>query len=224
VKRAASITVRIAIIGFGILLTRHSASSAAALPNLSGSWKLNAAQSDDPQKMRDEAASSGAPSDSGDDAAPPSSGSGGGGHRGGRGWGGRHRGGRGDGSGGPSWLEGRESLVIRHADPELDITDAAGHKRTIYTDGRKAEEEHSYGGTTKVVAEWKDGHIEVTSQSEKGLKVVQTYAMSADGSRLTVTTKIEGRRSMTLRSVYDAVKAPASSDSGDDDDVEVTRA
>jgi hypothetical protein len=168
VKRAASITVRIAIIGFGILLTRHSASSAAALPNLSGSWKLNAAQSDDPQKMRDEAASSGAPSDSGDDAAPPSSGSGGGGHRGGRGWGGRHRGGRGDGSGGPSWLEGRESLVIRHTDPELDITDAAGHERTIYTDGRKAEEEHSYGGTTKVVAEWKDGHIEVTLPVREG--------------------------------------------------------
>jgi hypothetical protein len=214
--------VRIAIIGFGIL-TRHSASSAAALPNLSGAWKLNVAQSDDPQKMRDQASSSGAPSDSGDDAAPPSSGAGGG-HRGGHGWGGRHRGGSGDGSGASSWLEARESLMIRHADPELDITDAAGHERTIYTDGRKTEEEHNSGGTTKVVAAWKDGHIEVTSQPEKGPKVVQTYAISADGSQLTVTTKIQGRRSIEYRSVYDAVKAPAASDSGDDDDVEVTPA
>jgi len=229
VRRAAA--ARAFAIGIGILMTRYS-SAASGLPDLSGTWRLNVTESDDPQKMRDEAAASGTPSDSGDDTAPPSGsgGGGGGGHHGGHGWGGRHRGsGGGDASGGTSWLEARESLVIHHADPQLQITDAAGRERVLYTDGRKSEEERSYGGTTKVVALWKDGHIEVTSQSEKGPKVVQTYAITADGSQLTVTTKIEGRRSRTFKSVYDAVKvppapAPTGSDSGDDDDVEVTSA
>ena len=56
-------------------------------------------------------------------------------------------------------------------------------------------------------AEWKDGHVVVTSAPEHGPKIVETYAVTADGSALTVTTKIENRgRSFEYRRVYDPVK------------------
>ncbi len=226
-RRAAA--SRVFAIAFAVLLTRNLAAG-GGLPDLSGTWKLNTSASDDPQqKLRDAAPAEGSGSDSGDGT----SGSGGaGGHRGGGrgGWGGhRHRGG-GSGGDGSSWLEARERLVIRHADPELRITDASGRERTLYTDGRKTEEERSQGGTTAVRALWKSGHIEVTSEPEKGPKLVQTYAVSADGTQLTVTTRIEGRRPITISSVYDAVREtppaaapPAEPQSDPPGDVEVTR-
>jgi hypothetical protein len=56
-------------------------------------------------------------------------------------------------------------------------------------------------------AEWKDGHVVVTSALEHGPKIVETYAVTADGSALTITTKIENRgRSFEYRRVYDAVR------------------
>ena len=229
-KRNATLVLRCLAIGLGILLTRLSAYS-GGLPDLSGTWKLNTAQSDDPQQKFKEGGSSSGGSDSGDSgqSAPPSGGGygggGWGGHHGGHGGGHRRGGGGGDSGQGPAALEGRETLVIKHADPQLAITDAAGRERVLYTDGRKIEEERSYGGTTKVQAIWKDGHVEVTSQSEKGPKITQSYAVSADGSQLTVTTQIDGRRKVTIHSVYDAVHeqpaAPAPEPPGD---VEVTPA
>jgi hypothetical protein len=81
------------------------------------------------------------------------------------------------------------------------------------------------GGTTVVHAAWKDGHVEIRSEPEHGPKLVQTYAISADATQLTVTTQIEGRRPVTIRSVYDAVRAPSRDDASDDpSDVEVTPA
>ncbi len=213
-------------LGLGILLARASARS-GGLPDLSGTWKLNPARSDDPQQaIREGGSGPGGAPDSGDGASPSGSGGWGGGHHGGgHGRGHGHRGGDGGSGGGSSWLEGRERLVIVHADPKLQITDAAGKEHTIYTDGRKTEEERSFGGTTEVRAVWKDGRVEITSQPEKGPKIVQTLGVSADGTQLTVTTRIEGRRSSTVRSVYDAVrKEPGAAEPEDPGEVEVTRA
>ena len=61
--------------------------------------------------------------------------------------------------------------------------------------------------TAKVRARWKDGHVVVTTTPEHGSKIVETYAVTADGSILTVTTAIEGRgREIAFRRVYDPVK------------------
>ncbi|HTO74727.1 MAG TPA: hypothetical protein VMQ61_01515 [Thermoanaerobaculia bacterium] len=229
-KRSATLALRCLGIGLGILLTRFSAFS-GGLPDLSGTWKLNTAQSDDPQqKFKEGASSSGGGSSDSTDSAPPSGGGGGGyggwgGHHGGHGGGHRHGGGGGDSNQGPSAMEGREMLVIKHADPQLTITDASGRERVLYTDGRKLEEERSYGGTTKVQTVWKDGHVEVTSQSEKGPKIIQSYAVSADGSQLNVTTQIDGRRKVTIHTVYDAVHEPPPTPAPEPPgDVEVTPA
>jgi len=110
-----------------------------------------------------------------------------------------------------SYNAAMQSLRIRHQDPELFIEDAAGHQHALYTDGRKVEEERSFGGTTQLQAVWKDGHVVVTTQSEHGRKLTETYSITADGSQLTVTTKIDRQRgsAVEIRRVYDAVRPEA---------------
>ena len=188
-------------------LTLAGAASLQALdmPDLSGNWRLNKDMSDDPKETLKD--------------APVSDGTSGGGstggdtgmHRGGRGGHGMGRGGGSrsgsDGGWDPDLFARLGTIRIRHQEPLLAITDASGHERALYTDGRKVEEERSHGGTTKVTARWKDAHIEVTSVPERGPKTTETYSITADRSQLTVTTKIEGgrRADMTVRRVYDAV-------------------
>jgi hypothetical protein len=184
---------------------------AVEMPNLSGEWQLNKDQSDDPEKVMTDARSSGGGSSGG------GMGHGGGRLGGGGGWGGGGgRGGRSDsgdsGSGGAGgWFVALDTLQIKHAEPTVSITDAAGRERVLYTDGRKTEEERSHGGTTAVTASWKDGHLEVVSKPETGGKITETYAVAADRSQLVVTTKVDGSRggSFTIRRVYDAAAAGA---------------
>ena len=128
--------------------------------------------------------------------------------------GGRH--GPGPGSGnepgapGPDteMLAALETLTISHSEPKLTIKDASGRERVVFTDGRVIEEERSHGGKTKVEARWKDGHIEIISKPETGPKVTEAFSITADGSHLTLKTKMEGGRAgtITIRRIYDAVK------------------
>jgi len=195
-----------------VVLSAGSALVALDLPNLSGQWQLNQDASDDPSKVLQNSHSDS--SGSGGGGFGGGGGRGGHGHGGGGGGGGRggSRSGGGDAAGGRAdYYEGMTSLKIEHHDPRLTITDASGRERTIYTDGRKTEEEHSHGGTTAVTASWKDGHLEVVSRPETGAKVTETYAVASDGSQLTVTTKVEGGHngSFTIRRVYDAARPGA---------------
>ena len=114
-------------------------------------------------------------------------------------------------SGNGDWFSALDTLVIRHIEPSLTITDAAGRVHALTTDGRRTEEERFHGGTTAVTASWKDGHIEVVSRPENGSKITETYSVTADRSQLTVVTKIEGARgpAFTIRRVYDAVQPGA---------------
>jgi hypothetical protein len=173
------------------------------LGDLSGTWKLDRERSDDPaQKLRE-----------GGGSSRRGSGGGGGfrGRRGGGGFGGHH---------GRPTDEGEENgatdssqdprafdlLSIVHHDPELKITDGLGREHVLYTDGRKIEEERS-AGTMKIRAKWKDGRVVVATTPEHGAKITETYAVTADRSSMTVTTKIEGRgRELEFRRVYDAAK------------------
>lgn len=191
-------------IGLLVLLAMFAGRGLAAGPgNLSGTWSLNRELSDDPrEKMREARESGGGP------------GRGGGfrGHRGGGGPAGL-RGRRRDGGGAESGsadsedlMRAFEKLSIVHRDPELRITDGFGREHVLYTDDRRIEEERS-AGTVKIRARWKDGHVVVTTTPEHGSKIIETYAVTADGSVLTVTTAIEGRgREISFRRVYDPVK------------------
>src|SRR5262245_20793976 len=197
--RMIALALRVALL---LPLVSSETAWSGSLANLSGTWKLNKDLSDDPQqKMRDARNESG----------------GGGSHSGGRHGGmGRGGGGRSGGSGSgedaqrplEDMAAALQQLKIDHQDPALTIEDGLGRQHHLFTDGRKIEEERSYGGTTEIHAAWKDGRIVVTTRSEKGPKLTETYAVAADGSQLTVTSKVETRRggSVEIRRVYDAVK------------------
>ena len=205
-----SCTVRFAALVAGALVAAAPA-VALDMPNLSGKWYLNKEASDSPDAMR---SSEGSGSGSGYHGGGGSGGGMGMGHGGHGGGGGRHGGRSAPSDGGAVSEDGSpmndayafqrtQILDIRHEEPKLSVTDAAGRERVFYTDGRKVEEEHSYGGTTKVTARWKDGRVEITSAPEKGPRVTETYAVTADRSQLTVTTTFQGgRRDMTIRRVY----------------------
>lgn len=183
-------------LGVRLALTPSIAEGTLPLPDYSGVWKLNRELSDDPAQALKDMRGGG-------------SGSSGGWH--GRGRGGRHGGGgAGDGSsesGESSAFAALETLTIRHAEPEITIVDGVGREHRITTDGKKAEEERSRGGTTKLSAGWKDGRLEIVTVPEHGPKWTETYSITADRSQLTVTTKIDGSRggTATIRRVYDAV-------------------
>jgi hypothetical protein len=209
---------------FGLAFGASLALRALDMPNLSGTWQLNKDASDDPKKVMEEARAA-APGGGGPGAGAGHGGGGGRGPGGGGsgamggmgssgGSGGRH--GPGPGSGnepgapGPDteMLAALETLTISHSEPKLAIKDASGRERVVFTDGRVIEEERSHGGKTKVEARWKDGRIEIVSKPETGPKVTEAYSITADGSHLTLTTKIEGGRAgtVTIRRIYDSVK------------------
>jgi hypothetical protein len=186
-----------------VLLLFPHAGLAIGPGDLSGTWKLDRERSDDPaQKLRE------------------GGGRGGGGSRGGAGFRGRRGGGGfgghhgrptddGEDNGGTDFSQDSRAfdlLTIVHRDPQLRITDGLGREHVLYTDGRKVDEERS-SGTTKIRAKWKDGRVVVATTPEHGAKITETYAVTADGSSLTVATRVEGRgRDFEFRRVYDAMK------------------
>ena len=192
----------------GILAAAWVSPARAASPSdLTGNWKLNRDASDDPRKKMEESqatsGSSGDDTQGGDGSGGGSSyGHGGGGHHG-------HHGRGGDGSGGPvSPPPAMDSLQIVHQDPKLVVTDSSGREHVYYTDGRKSEEERSFGGTTAISAAWKDGHVVVDVAPEHGRPYTETYAVTGDGKQLTITTTWKSRgngKALEIRRVYDAV-------------------
>ena len=200
--------LRALCVGILLGLPATAARSEQQPGNLSGTWKLNRDASDDPRKKMEEMQSQGGGSGSGS----------GGGWSGGSGRHGGHRGYGGgssqDGSSSDAMTDRAatwQSLQIEHADPQLIIRDGAGREHTYFTDGRKTEEERSFGGTTKIKAQWKEGHVVVEIDPEKGRSYTETYSVTADHKQLTVTTRFKSRGSrgdVEIRRVYDAA-APA---------------
>lgn len=183
---------------------------AAGPGDLTGTWKLNREASDDPKQKLEEAARN---------APPPSSGGGGRGH-------GMHHGGgsapspdggrpehaAGAGADGPTLMKGLDVLTIEHHDPKLVITDSLGREHVLSTDGRKVEEEGARGKSV-IEAQWKDGHVVVHWEPEHGPSVTEAYAVTADGTQLTVTMQLDAKGRMpavTIRRVYDSA-SPATS-------------
>jgi hypothetical protein len=87
-----------------------------------------------------------------------------------------------------------------------------GWKRTLYTDGRKVEEEQATGAT-KIRAKRKGGKVVVDTEYPNGREVTETWDVLANPRLLVVTTKISGKRgSFTFKRVYDPespVESPA---------------
>lgn len=201
----------LAAFSFLILIRASGVASAApddTRPDLSGTWQLNEALSDDVAiKMREamEARRSqmmgGAPGDG-------SVGGMGGGRPGGMG-------GRG-GMGGSDDMQARlaeleagtKTLIILHEDPELSIEMADGQTRRHFTDNRKQQVSTEFGKLTSRAKWKKNSQLVVRSSRSDGPEITQTYQMDHDGARLTVTTRLEGRGSgVTFQRVYERREA-----------------
>jgi hypothetical protein len=132
---------------------------AAGPVDLSGTWVLNAEQSDDPQEeyrrwvaargVGGSAAGGGAPGTGSGDSGGSYDVAGGGG-------------GRGMAAVGGGLLammqrfsQNAERLTIVQGDPEVTLTNAAGQSNMVFTDGRVVESTGEDGGKTKVKTRWK---------------------------------------------------------------------
>jgi hypothetical protein len=199
---------------------------------LSGAWTLDLALSDDPaEKMREAASGSGGsrPGSGGGRGGFGGGGRGGGGGGGRGGYGGGSRGGDSGGgsassAGGGGRGEAESSgipnellwdvhrLVVTDGlekDPRFVVEMGDGSKRTLYTDGRKVEEEQPTGAT-KIQAKRKSGKVVVDTEYPNGREVVETWEVLANPRLLMVTTKISGKRGkFTFKRVWDPEPAPA---------------
>jgi hypothetical protein len=164
-----------------------------------GAWKLNADDSDDPNKRRQ-------------DSEDPN-----GGRRGrmGGSWPGGGGGGYGGRRGGGESDEQRQkmrdlfapakSITLSMTGAEVDLIDDRGRKRAFMTDGRKLQK--SKDENYQEIAAKFDGNRLVTDEKDpRGNKMSRTFELSSDGLQLNETLHVTSSRSNTprvIRFVYD---------------------
>jgi hypothetical protein len=168
-----------------------------ARPDLSGPWQLDPAQSDDARaKLRELR---------GDRGDRPR----GGGRMGGGG--GRPMGGgfgrRGGDPGGPDrvreglrdLLDAPPALTVTQTPTEITVLEEDGRLRALHPDGRA----YKNSSGREVKTRWSDaGELLVETKAERG-KVVETFAVSGDPVRLSVTLLVELRgQPVAIRRVY----------------------
>jgi hypothetical protein len=220
-------------------MMRHGYSSAAAIAlallafggarglraespvDLSGTWVLNTAESDDPQEQLrrwvqargGSGGAGGAPSTGGGDADGSYDVAGGGG-----------RGMAGIGGGLMAMMErfsqNSEKLTIAQGDPEVTITNAAGQSNMVFTDGRVVESTNEEGGKTKVKTRWKKDKMIIdidfpTRPNPAGgtltPSLTMTYSLDKNGRLLLASTVGIGATvpPLTVERVYDRSEAAA---------------
>jgi hypothetical protein len=181
---------------------------------LAGFWKLNADESDDPQKKLEEARQT---------RAGPGGGSGGGGGRvgigfpypgsGGGGNGPYGGGGRGMGGDVSETTEQMREVVrpessqnIELRDAEVDSTNDQGNKLEFFTDGRKIQKSKD-DSLQQISAHWNGTQLVTDEKGPQGKKMGRTLELSSDGRQFYETWHIENGRSasvIVIRYVYDA--------------------
>jgi hypothetical protein len=181
---------------------------------LAGFWKLNADESDDPQRKLEEArqtraGSGGGPGGGGGRVGIgfPYPGSGGGGNG--------PYGGGGRGMGGDSGETTEEmgqvvrpdfSQTIELKDAEVDSTDDHANRLVLYTDGRKIQKSKD-NSLKQISAHWNGSQLVTDEKGPQGRKMSRTLELSSDGRQFYETWQIENGRSgspLVIRYVYDA--------------------
>lgn len=193
---------------FGPRLARAAdkpAASAAGV-DLSGQWTYNQELSDNAHdKMREAMQGRG----SGRGAGPGGGGPGGGG-----------MGGPGGGMGGPggpgmqggddpsetmrSVFEPSEQVTITQSETEIVIDEKFGPMRSLHPNGKAYKTQN---GTADLKTQWKDGKLVVETKRARGGKLVETWELVPDRSRLVVNVRLDGGSGppLSLKRVYDRV-------------------
>jgi len=187
--------------------------------DLSGRWAYNKALSDDAREKMREAGESG-----GYRGGPGGGGMGGpgGGGMGGAGGGGG-MGGRGGGRTGPpldaggddesreamhALVEPAEELTITATEAEIVIAELYGTTRNLHPNGKPYKTDN---GTAEIKALWNEGKLVVEKKNPRGGKLVETWELVPDGSRILLNVKLDGGfgPALALKRVYDRAKEGA---------------
>jgi hypothetical protein len=182
---------------------------------LAGSWRFNAAESDDSatiaERMR-EARS---------DGPRGSYGGGGGGFEGGGGGmgrghrrGGEREGGYGGGEGGErsgrgpgAMLRAPQQLTIAVGDTTVTFDQHDGFRRMVPMDRRTVKEEMGSSATIKIKAHWEGQHFIVEREMDRGMKVREEYFVEPHAHQLHEVVELtpgEMGGKVTFLRVYDA--------------------
>ena len=213
--RASAVIVWVTVAGVACVCappvaaaTDEKPKATAAVPDLSGSWRLDKERSDDAhQKIRELV-----PPPAGS-RRPPAMGMPGGPGVAGGGTMGPPRGiDPGDDSAEAlrPILDPAEQLAVYQGETELVMDESRVRRRTLHADGRKYKADD---GSSEVKTEWKQGRLVVETRGFRGRKTTETWELSDGGRTLSCTVKVENGYgpAVTIKRVYDrAGDAPAS--------------
>lgn len=197
------------------------ATTAEAQPVISGTWKLNRDESDDPREKlrsamqdRDQNGPMGRHGGMGGGGVGmgiPGIGVGGMGRPGG----GPGGGGMGRGSGAGSedqrtrlfdLVKASDQLKVAQKGPEIDMTDTESRVRSLFTDGRKIEKPKKDATQMQVKAHWDRETLVTEEKGPNGERISHSYELTGDGKQLADTLTLESKRLNTpiiVRSIYD---------------------
>lgn len=113
---------------------------------------------------------------------------------------------------GPRGMRGPISMTIVQTDSTVDITGPRGRTRTLYTDGRVMTPQNDRAPEgVEIRAIWNaEGQLVVTHTGPLGGTRTETFALSADGKQLIITTHVDpagDRPEHDFRRVFDAASA-----------------
>jgi hypothetical protein len=194
----------VAVVLAGALSGVHAEEKAR--PDLSGAWRLDPAQSEDARaklrELREERGGRGGGRMGRGGGGRPM----GGGGRGGPGAGGAP-GGRGEGL--RELLEAPPALTVTQTATEITVLEEDGRLRALHPDGRAYKDSSG----REVKTRWTEaGELVTETKGERG-RVVETFAVSKDPARLSVTLLLDLRgQPLAIRRVYvrpEAAPAPA---------------
>jgi hypothetical protein len=205
------------------------ANPAAGPLALSGRWTLNVDKSEDAREKLRQARSEhqGGGQGAGGGGGGGWGGGGGGGGFGGRGHGGGGGGGRGGwhgrgggGSGSDGAQTGRSETMQSFMDPaaemtvtettnEIAVQEKDGRVRVLHADGKDHKTEN---GDSEIKTRRDKDRLVVETKPERGPKLTETWALSADHKTLTIETRVDTpfAGTVTVRRVYDSAPASAS--------------
>ena len=112
---------------------------------------------------------------------------------------------------------GVETLVIASGENRLSIRYADGRERVLDTTGEKVKRETRQGEITSRARWKKKGRLEVSTWTERGAEIVQTFQLEKSTGRLLIDTVMRGGPSteVSFKRVYDLAPEEPSTADGD---------
>ncbi len=187
------------------LAARGVRAPAPQAPTLAGTWTLNEQKSDDVRKKMEDfrRGASNSPAVAGrpwgrDGANPGRPGTLGAGDRGG-------------GGPGPAMMPVPRTLAIMVTDSTVFVDPGTGPPALLFTDGRRVEVAERPGAPpSSRTAKWDKQRLVVERNLGSGNRIVERYALDADGAALVVDTEVIMDRlgKISFRRVYDRHPEP----------------